>query len=198
MGNTEESERILAEFFKNSGVGLAIFDQRFRYRMVNPYLAASNCAAIESHLGKHVEEILGEVGIQVMPAIETVFRTAKPVLNCEFSGALPTKPDGGRWLDSFFPISDSNGSVKQVGVVVVDLQTPIHLNSHRHGDNDILRSWKDIARYVGTCAKTAQRWEQKECLPVHRVTEKKGAVVFALPDEVDAWLRTRSIRSKSR
>ena len=42
-GNWEEllqSEGMLAEFFKDSMVGLAIFDERLYYEMVNPYLAA--------------------------------------------------------------------------------------------------------------------------------------------------------------
>ena len=31
-----KSERMLAEFFKDSMVGLAIFDERLYYQMVNP------------------------------------------------------------------------------------------------------------------------------------------------------------------
>lgn len=52
------SEKMLAEFFKNSDVGLAVFDRQLRYRMLNPYLAASNGTTIEAHLGKHVKKSL--------------------------------------------------------------------------------------------------------------------------------------------
>ena len=186
---------MLAEFFRNSAVGLAIIDEQLRYRMVNPYLAASNGTSIESHLGKHVDEILGEVGCQVAPVIEQVFANAQPVLNYEFVGAFSTKPGGGRWVDSFFPIADSDGRVKQVGAVVVELEAGVRLQRvHEHGasESGILRSWKDIARYLGACVKTVQRWENLDSLPVHRVSRKKGAVVFALRDEIDAWLRSRT------
>lgn len=195
MDELRESERILAEFFKKSDVGLAVFDEQLRYQMVNPYLAASNGTSIEAHLGKHVRAILGEVGLQVQPAIQLVFANARPVLSCEITGILPTKPDGGHWVDTFFPILDSTGKVKQVGAVVVELQkeTQIQLaHDHSLSANGVLRSWKDIARYVGTCVKTAQRWEHINSLPIHRITAKKGAVVFALADEIDLWLRSRT------
>jgi transcriptional regulator with PAS, ATPase and Fis domain len=192
-----QSERILAEFFKNSDVGLAVFDQNICYQMVNPYLAASNCTSIESHLGKHVKEILGKVGLQVEAAVQQVFANSQPLLNCELVGVLPTKPRGGHWIDTFFPIADSNGKVKQVGAVVVELESGIQIQTvHNHPScaNGVLRSWKDIAQYLGACVKTVQRWEHLDGFPVHRIIPKKGAVVFALRDEVDTWLRTRSCR----
>jgi hypothetical protein len=48
----------------------------------------------------------------------------------------------------------------------------------------VLRSWKDIAQYVGACVKTVQRWEYAHGFPVQRLDPQKGAVVFALRDEV--------------
>jgi hypothetical protein len=174
-------------------VGIAVFDKHLRYCIVNPYLALSNCTSIESHLGKHVREILGSVGVQVERAIQQVFATGKPLLNCEFKGALPTKPHG-HWADNFFPIMDANGSVAYVGVLVAELErdTTIQSSLESHSPT-VLRSWKDIARYVGTCVKTVQRWELSHAFPVRRVSKSKGAVVFALQDEVDSWLRTRRV-----
>lgn len=189
-----QSERLLSEFFERSNVGLAVFDETLRYQMVNPYLAASNRTAIENHLGKHVREILGTVGLQIEPAIKRVFSTAEPVMNCELAGALPNRPEGGHWIDTLFPIADCNGKVTQVGVVVVELDTKAQLqamlNNPSHPES-VLRSWKDIARYVGTCIKTVQRWEVAYDFPVRRIDPKKGSVVFAFQGEVEEWLRTR-------
>ena len=190
-----ESERMVAEFFKDGIVGLAIFDERLRYQMVNPYLAASNGTPIESHLGRHVQEIMGKVGLQVEPAIRQVFLTSKPVLNCIVSGAFPSRPGGGRWIDSFFPIIDSSGRVKSVGAVVVELAKERRLELVRDDTvyvNDVLRSWKDIAHYMGTCVKTVQRWERAYDLPVRRVQPGKGSVVVAFRNEVDEWLHKRT------
>lgn len=193
------SENIFAAFFKNSDVGLATFDRKLRYRMLNPYLAASNGTTIEAHLGKHVEEILGEIAPQVGSAIQTVFATGQPVLNCELCGAFPTKPEGGHWIDTFFPIADSTGKVEQVGAVVVELEANTRTTVtelHPLSPTSVLRSWKDIAQYLGTCVKTVQRWEREHAFPVHRVAPAKGAVVFALRQEVDLWLETRTSRAR--
>lgn len=193
------AEQLIAEFFKESAIGLAVFDQQMRYRMLNAYLAASNGTSIESHLGKHVREILADaVGVPVEQAIRQVFAHAKPVLNCELAGALPTKPDGGHWIDTFFPITDSMGKVKEVGAVVVEIPRNVEVQKlvevEREPSRIFLRSWKDIAQYVGTCVKTVQRWEHAHDLPVRRVEPNKGSVVFALADEIDDWLRNRVVR----
>ena len=189
------SENMFAEFFKNSDVGLAVFDRQLRYRMLNPYLAASNGTTIDAHLGKHVDQILGDISPQVGSAIQRVFVTGQPVLNCEVSGAFPTRPRGGRWIDTFFPIADSTGRIEQVGAVVIELEATKQLvlkDEKSASPISILRSWKDISQYVGTCVKTVQRWEREHAFPVRRVTPSKGAVVFALRPEVDFWLETRA------
>lgn len=186
-----QTERLLSEFFHRSAVGLAVFDESLCYQMVNSHLAASNRASVDSHLGKHVREILGNVGLQIEPAINRVFSTAEPVLNCEVEGALPTRPEGGRWIDTFFPVTDSNGKVTQVWAVVVELEKNAQVQatwSRAPQPESMLRSWKDIAHYVGTCVKTVQRWERAYEFPVRRLEQKKGSVVFAFQKEVQAWL----------
>ena len=198
-----ESEGMLTDFFKGSMIGLAIFDERSYYEMVNPYLAVSNGTTIQSHIGKHVQEILGQVGLQVEPAIRQVFATAEPVLNCDIAGALPGRPGGGHWVDSFFPIVDSNGRVRRVGAVVVEVDKEMLLEPQREctaSVKHLLRSWKDIAGYVGTCVKTAQRWERSYDLPVRRVQPGKGSVVLAFRNEIDEWLlkRTHDLKTTER
>lgn len=51
-----------------------------------------------------------------------------------------------------------------------------------------LDSWKEIAEYLGRDVRTALRWEHDRCLPVHRVPGGRRGGVFALTDEIDAWL----------
>src|SRR5947209_7970595 len=111
---SQQSERIIAEFFKNSGVGLATIDRQLRYRMVNPYLAASNGAAVESHLGKHLEQILGQVGIRIGSLVDRVFSTHTPEVSWQISGVVPTTAQEKHWIGSYFPVADSDGTVKEV------------------------------------------------------------------------------------
>lgn len=58
-----------------------------------------------------------------------------------------------------------------------------------------LKSWKAIAAYLNRDVRTAQRWEATEGLPVHRHQHARGATVYAVPSEIDAWLASRDIDS---
>ena len=57
------------------------------------------------------------------------------------------------------------------------------------GEESVRRlvGWKEVAEYLGTSPRTAQRWEQEKSLPVHRVPGSNGHSVFAESDELDRW-----------
>jgi len=55
-----------------------------------------------------------------------------------------------------------------------------------------LNSWKEIASYLDRDPRTVQLWEKHEGLPVHRLTHRARASVYAFTSEIDAWLRARS------
>src|ERR1700722_9541369 len=111
--NTQE---LVTDFFNDSTVGLAIYDDQLRYQALNPCLAAIHGMSLKSHLGRTLRDVLGEVALRVEPAIKHVFSTGRPLWNFEIAGALPAKKRPGRWVDSLFPAKDPNGRVKQVGV----------------------------------------------------------------------------------
>lgn len=54
-----------------------------------------------------------------------------------------------------------------------------------------LDSWKEIAAYLRRGIRTVQRWEREESLPVHRLVHDKAGSVFAYPNELDAWWKSR-------
>ncbi len=53
-----------------------------------------------------------------------------------------------------------------------------------------LRGWKEIAGFLGTSARSAQRWERELGLPVHRLRDTTGSVVSAYPSELDTWRKS--------
>ena len=53
----------------------------------------------------------------------------------------------------------------------------------------LIESWKGIADYLGVSVRTAQTWEKRAGLPVHRRRWGDRARVSALPSELDAWRR---------
>jgi Tol biopolymer transport system component len=56
-----------------------------------------------------------------------------------------------------------------------------------------LNSWKQIAAYLNRDVTTAQRWEKREGMPVHRHVHDKVGSVYAFRSELDAWVRSRRL-----
>ncbi len=54
-----------------------------------------------------------------------------------------------------------------------------------------LAGWKEIANYLNTSVRTAQRWEHELGLPIHHVGSSKGYSVHADVGELDVWLNGR-------
>jgi Tol biopolymer transport system component len=57
-----------------------------------------------------------------------------------------------------------------------------------------LDSWKEIANYLRRDVTTAQRWEKREGMPVHRHVHDKLGSVYAYRPELDAWAHGRNLR----
>ena len=53
----------------------------------------------------------------------------------------------------------------------------------------ILKSWKEIASYLGVGIRTAQRWTMLRGLPIRRPNGSRGSAVLGFSDDIDRWLR---------
>jgi TolB-like protein/Tfp pilus assembly protein PilF len=71
--------------------------------------------------------------------------------------------------------------------------TPVEKSS-----GELLDSWKEIAAYLNRDVTTVQRWEKREAMPVHRHVHDKRGSVYALTEELDAWIQMRSSRGDER
>lgn len=52
----------------------------------------------------------------------------------------------------------------------------------------VLSSWKEIASYLKVDVRTAQRWDKKRPLPLHRFVTGERSHPYAYADELDHWL----------
>jgi hypothetical protein len=52
----------------------------------------------------------------------------------------------------------------------------------------ILNGWKEISSHIERGVRTAQRWEVRLGMPVHRPALKDRSAVVAFTDELDRWL----------
>jgi PAS domain S-box-containing protein len=115
----EERERALAKLeslLAASPVGIAFVDRELRYVRVNESLAALNGQPAAEHIGRTVEEILHESAEKLEPILRRVLETGQSQINIE----LPL-PDGRTLLANYFPVRGSNGDVRGVGAIVLDL-----------------------------------------------------------------------------
>jgi len=198
------AEHLLSDFVQNADVGIAILDLDLRYRAINPWLATAHGLSVRQHLGKHLREVIGDVALEVEAALAETLATGRPVLNLELKGSIPVSPMRKAWVGNYFPIKDKEGRVQQIAAIIAERASRAATPGDDVVDDQIknlaqssqlLRSWKEIAVYLGASRKTAMRWEREYNLPVHRVLEAKGAVVFALKAEVDHWMRVQPVRT---
>ncbi|MFB3068984.1 MAG: PAS domain S-box protein, partial [Acidobacteriota bacterium] len=103
--------------------GIAIMEgPEFRYVKVNNRLAEINGLSVEDHLGRPLAEVLPAAAADIGPRLRQVMETGESSSPFEFSTSLPKSPDEVFWfVDRFFPINDTNGEVRGVGAVVLEV-----------------------------------------------------------------------------
>jgi formate hydrogenlyase transcriptional activator len=137
-----EAERLLAPYFRASGVGLSILDRDFRYLAINPIFAAMHGITAAEHLGKSVREVFGDFAEAVEPQIKRVFATGQPVLDLEITSTLPTRTEPGYWVENYVPIQDETGKVAHIGVIVVEITEQKRLEESLRSVSQTLREEK--------------------------------------------------------
>ncbi len=103
-------------------IGLCYLDQDLRYRYINKWLADMNGLSPELHLGKAIQEIIGDVAVGVVPQLRHVLETGKPILDGEVEAATPATHEERRWFrHSYFPDLNSDDKVVGVRCIVQDV-----------------------------------------------------------------------------
>ena len=87
---------------------------------------------------------------------------------------------------------DSDGSkTNSNSEKAIPIQTSqLHDSNHNGVTGQVLSSWKDIAAYLGRSVRTVQRMEVELGLPVRRPKGHARSSVMAIPQELDAWLKS--------
>lgn len=116
----QQANQLISGLFGSPGVGVAVLDSRCRFKAINQALAAMNGVPLRAHLGKTLHQVLGPFAERVNLAIERVLQNGTPISNFEVVGKLRTRTESSRWIENFFPISDSRGKVTEVGVIVIE------------------------------------------------------------------------------
>lgn len=59
-----------------------------------------------------------------------------------------------------------------------------------------LTGWKEIAARLRVSVRTVRRWELAHGLPVVRPGGRLGGLVLVDPDELNAWVRRNTVRTR--
>jgi len=118
--SSPETAAWLRKYLDAPNVGFAVCDEHLRFVFINHALAQMNGFPAEAHLGKTIQEMLGDLADQIVPMVQRVFSTGQ-ILEFELTAKLPSRNEVGYWTDHLFPIKDGQGRVQQVAAVVVEL-----------------------------------------------------------------------------
>jgi formate hydrogenlyase transcriptional activator len=181
-----EPEKLLAAYFNSSTVGLSVFDTDLRFIAINKTLAEMNGIPANEHLGRTVQELLGDLGEPVWQLLQKALSTKQPV-HTEVSGKLPTQPEIGHWITHYFPIRDEKGVVTRVGAVVVDITPQKKLEESLQQVGGKLRQETNRLQMLSDVSSLlASNWDVPEIFPkisalIRRVLRQEFAS-FALHD----------------
>jgi PAS domain-containing protein len=189
-------ERILVDCFSNSPAGVAVVDDDLSCIAINTSLAAMHGLPPDVHLRNGLRELFGEAGSELEAAIRQVFASGRTVVDVRIVGVLRNGIETGPWIGSLLPLTNEKGTVTRVAVIVGEFAPNKHPGQAQakvfpYSPRTAMHSWRGIADYLGASVKTVQRWEQIHDFPVRRLRGAKGAMVFALRDEIDRWMRSR-------
>jgi PAS domain S-box-containing protein len=123
--SAERSLSLLDTVFSTAPVGLALVDRDLRFVRVNETFAAFNDRPVDELVGHAVAELPGEDGVApetVVSCCQHVLSTAEAALDRELIWEVPTPEGGLRHCNaSFTPVTQADGTVSGVIVVVVDV-----------------------------------------------------------------------------
>lgn len=104
-------------------IGMCFWDRDLRYVRINYAMAALSELSPGAHIGKTVDEVMPNLGGDVVATLKSVLETGVPVLNQEVThvrrGMLSEKQE--HWLVSYYRVRGADGVPLGVGAIMVDI-----------------------------------------------------------------------------
>jgi len=118
----EEVRAVLEAFFDAAPVAAAYLDRDFRYRRVNPELAAIDGVNRGTVVGRAVRDVVPGLAGDLEPLLRQVLQTGESIRGLEMSRPAPAGEDGERhYLVNLFPVRVAGEEPVGVGLVGVDV-----------------------------------------------------------------------------
>jgi PAS domain S-box-containing protein len=122
LGEQARSLALLDTVFQGTAIGLAFVDRALRFVRMNQALATMGGIAPGDHAGQPVAEVLGELADQIVPLVDEVFRTGRPILDQEIAREAHAEVESGRvYLVSCYPVAVPSEDTQSVACMLTDV-----------------------------------------------------------------------------
>ncbi len=118
----QQSYAQLDTLLVSAPVGIGFWDRDLRFVRVNDALAAINGISPGEHVGRHLEEVVGELAPVIAPLYRRVLETGEPVVHTESTDDEALQMGERRhWLSSYYPVRTPDGEVIGIGAVNMEV-----------------------------------------------------------------------------
>jgi PAS domain S-box-containing protein len=171
---------VLDNFFTQSPVGMAVYDQELRFVRLNDALAMINGVPAEEHLGRRVTEVLpGINGEEIESVMRRVLETGEPVVDARSHGLTPASPGQDRaWSASYFRLEEPGGQILGVSSTIIEVTERFQAESRAIRARDRLEILVDATSRIGTTLDLGRTARELAETMVPRVADLSGVFVL--------------------
>ena len=145
----EQMLGLLDVLIRQAPIGIAFLDPGLRYVRINENLAAANGRSVEEHLGRPLPEVVPGIAHQLVPSLEEVLGTGRPIIDAQLeTPPMPAESDRRRyWQISYYPVPSPvpGASPEGVGLIVTDQTERVEAECERARLHDAERAARAAA-----------------------------------------------------
>jgi PAS domain S-box-containing protein len=137
---------VLEAATSHAQTGVAVLDGSLRFVFVNAVTATVNGRSAEEHEGCSLVDVVGDTGAQLVPMLEEILATGKPVIGLDVVGESPARPgETGVWAGSYLPYPLPDGAD---GILVVFTE----VTEARKAERRLRQVIDGLFAFVGLCS----------------------------------------------
>lgn len=144
----DQRKALLEGLIEHVPVGLALLDEKYHMRVVNPQLAKGTRYTCADYQDAHLGNLFPETLKQVKPLIDQVFESGK-VISLEYQSLYP--PEGQEalyWQISYFPVRGQDGTMLGVGSATQDITSRKKAEQKLQESQEFLRRITEVVPAV--------------------------------------------------
>ena len=118
----QESENRFRSLVEHLPIGVALWDQDYRYVYINPIFAELNGLSVEDHIGRTIAEVVPSAAGRLQAILQKVLSTEKAIFDLE--DVLEADGPAGKacfWRATFFPVHDAQDRPAGVGCCAINV-----------------------------------------------------------------------------